>query len=1155
MKYLIILILFIPSICTSQVIVGLSSTTAYNSGDTLTITMSASGLSSSHCLNGIQGTLNYDPNILEFINHSTPYQGMTGAGGATIAPGVRTFVWSDLICLNNGNIWDFTFRYIGTDECDSILFVNSPTFLTLSDGNTWAYIPGVVWNGGEICGCKSVTIDMQPQANQTICHNSSTSLSVVTIGNSPILYQWQYYDGTTWINVNNGTPAGAIYSGNNSATLQINGITAGGSYDYRCIVTNCDGNSVVESDQSTITVQSAVAAGAIGSNQIICNGTTPLSLTSNTAGTGSGTITYRWESSVSPFTTWTTIAGATGATYAPGPLTQTTHFRRITISTQNNIACESIPTTPVVITVQNIVASGAIGSNQTICNGATPVALTSNTAGTGIGTITYRWESSVSPFTTWTTIAGATGATYAPGPLTQTTHFRRITISTQNNIACESIPTTPVVITVQNIVTAGAIGSNQTICNGATPVALTSNTAGTGSGTITYRWESSVSPFTTWTTIAGATGATYAPGPLTQTTHFRRITISTQNNIACESIPTTPVVVTVQNNVTAGAIGSNQTICNGATPVALTSNTAGTGSGTITYRWESSVSPFTTWTTIAGATGATYAPGPLTQTTHFRRITISTQNGVNCESIPTTPTVITLQNTVTSGDIGSNQTICNGATPAGLTSNTAGTGSGTITYRWESSVSPFTTWTTIAGATGATYTPGALTQTTHFRRITISTQNGIACESVPTPHVVISVLNIVTAGEIGSNQIICYGITPALLTNTLAGTGSGTIAYQWESSVSPFTTWTTIAGATGATYDPVLLVETTRFRRITLSTQNGTSCESNPTAHVEITVNPLPTVTCPTNNSFCIELPPFPISGGTPSGGTFTGAGVVGNNFDPNAAGIGTHVITYTYIDANGCSNQCDFSHEVTSQIQVSFPGNLHICFNESPIILSGGTPLGGVYSGPGVSGGIFNPTVAGVGTHTLTYEISGYCGNYDTSLIFVHDLPNIEFDVINEFCIDANDGQILLTVEGGKPPYSIVWSNGNDSTHITGLEPGLYSVIVSDMNLCMVDGEVDVLKSDEVCPDDNLFIPNIFSPNGDGQNDKLYVRGRNISSLHLIIYNRWGRRVFETSEIEIGWDGKHKGKFVEPGVYGYVLKAVVNNRHIKRGGSITVVH
>ena len=194
---------------------------------------------------------------------------------------------------------------------------------------------------------------------------------------------------------------------------------------------------------------------------------------------------------------------------------------------------------------------------------------------------TFAWTSSPAGYTS--ALQNPTGV----APTATTTY----TVTATNSYGCTATANVSVNV---NTVTAGAIGTSQTICSGGDPAAFTSTTAGTGSGTITYRWESSVSPFSSWSTVAGQTNATYnVPSGLTTTTQYRRITISTLNGVACESAATATVQVTVQSVPNAGSIASAQTICSGGDPAAFTSATAGTGSGTITYRWESNTNPTT----------------------------------------------------------------------------------------------------------------------------------------------------------------------------------------------------------------------------------------------------------------------------------------------------------------------------------------------------------------------------------------------------------------------------------------------------------------------------------------------------------------------------------------------------------------------------------
>lgn len=74
------------------------------------------------------------------------------------------------------------------------------------------------------------------------------------------------------------------------------------------------------------------------------------------------------------------------------------------------------------------------------------------------------------------------------------------------------------------------------------------------------------------------------------------------------------------------------------------------------------------------------------------------------------------------------------------------------------------------------------------------------------------------------------------------------------------------------------------------------------------------------------------------------------------------------------------------------------------------------------------------------------------------------------------------------------------------------------------------------------LFIPNGFSPNNDNENDILYVRGGGVASIQMQIFDKWGTMVFETLDTEIGWNGNHKGKPLNTGVYVYRMDATLKN-------------
>lgn len=112
---------------------------------------------------------------------------------------------------------------------------------------------------------------------------------------------------------------------------------------------------------------------------------------------------------------------------------------------------------------------------------------------------------------------------------------------------------------------------------------------------------------------------------------------------------------------------------------------------------------------------------------------------------------------------------------------------------------------------------------------------------------------------------------------------------------------------------------------------------------------------------------------------------------------------------------------------------------------------------------------------------------------------------------------------------------------------------------VCLIASKVDC--ADTVCKDifaditPIIDIPKAFTPNGDGKNDVLYVRGVGIGSLNLKVFNRWGKQVFETNSMEIGWNGTVNGVKQEMDAYAYILQATfVNGKTFTQKGNVTLI-
>ena len=121
--------------------------------------------------------------------------------------------------------------------------------------------------------------------------------------------------------------------------------------------------------------------------------------------------------------------------------------------------------------------------------------------------------------------------------------------------------------------------------------------------------------------------------------------------------------------------------------------------------------------------------------------------------------------------------------------------------------------------------------------------------------------------------------------------------------------------------------------------------------------------------------------------------------------------------------------------------------------------------------------------------------------------------------------------------------------------ETTTYQVALTDNATgCTALASILITVIDE-CEEPYIFFPNAFSPNDDGENDVLYLRSLFADEVFFMIYNRWGEKVFESNDINSGWDGRHNGEPVCSDVYGYYLRVkCLNGEEYIKKGNVTVL-
>jgi gliding motility-associated-like protein len=162
-----------------------------------------------------------------------------------------------------------------------------------------------------------------------------------------------------------------------------------------------------------------------------------------------------------------------------------------------------------------------------------------------------------------------------------------------------------------------------------------------------------------------------------------------------------------------------------------------------------------------------------------------------------------------------------------------------------------------------------------------------------------------------------------------------------------------------------------------------------------------------------------------------------------------------------------------------------------------------------------------------------GQCTASDTIRINQMAIPYFSLGKDTSIC----DGEQYVLKPSVTIYGSFLWQDGSDKSSLTISKEGMYSLAVSNQCGTFTDS---VVISSGFC---NILMPTGFTPNNDGLNDVFRVKYPfAVKSFHMLVYNAWGEKVFETNKINEGWDGTFKGEPSMQGVYVWVISYVDNN-------------
>lgn len=537
--------------------------------------------------------------------------------------------------------------------------------------------------------------------------------------------------------------------------------------------------------------------------------------------------------------------------------------------------------------------------------------------------------------------------------------------------------------------------------------------------------------------------------------------------------------------------------CNGNSSGSVTTTASG---GTAPYAYLWSTVPMQTTQTISGLSANTYI------------VTVSDANGCNDTSLVniTEPSVLV-------GNVIS--TVPDNCDPINVGEAAVEGSGGTSPYSYLWNTNPGQSTSAVTGLATGSYS------------VTVYDSNN--CEKVE--QVSISMINELTV-DAGSDVAICQGKDTTLM--AMGGT-----TFEWSPS-------TNLSDA--SIFNPVANPSTTTQYYVTI-TDGGTCIGID---SIIVTVNSLPNASAGSDLTIC-EGESDNLNG---SGGTSyvwaPGTGLNDNTIsNPLITPTSSMTYTVTVTDINGCQETDEVLVTVETPVVANAGEDMTICEGESAgLVATGGTN----YSwSPGATlsdSSIFNPQASPIETTTYSVSVSGNSCPPETDdvVVTISGAPNAE---AGEDVTISVGNTTQLSGEGGTvyawSPTETLSCDDCQSPIASPEVTTTYSVTVTNDAGCDSIDMVTVFIDEE----HSLFIPNIFSPNGDGNNDVYQIHGTGIVSLNVKIFDRWGAQVAELAKLNDTWDGSYRGSIMNSDAFGYFLEvSYVDGTSESHKGTITLV-
>jgi gliding motility-associated-like protein len=864
------------------------------------------------------------------------------------------------------------------------------------------------------------------------------------------------------------------------------------------VVSGTDSNGCTNTDTVVVNVNPLPTVNA-GADRTICN-------RSSVTLSASGATSYTWSPS-------TGLSCTSCASPTASPSTTTTYL----VTGTDAHGCSNTDT---VVVKVNPLPTVSAGPDRAVCSG-TPASLSAT------GASSYTWSPS-------TGLSCTSCASPTATPTSTTTY---VVTGTDSN-GCSNTDT--VVVNIGSLPSVSA-GPDKSVCKGST-------TTLTGSGATTYTWSPS--------TGLSCTSCANPTATVNATTTY---VVTGTNALGCVGTDTVVVIMKPLPTVSAGA---DKIICKG-------SSVSITATGASSYSWSpatglscsSCASPVVsvTSTTSYVVTGTdsngcvnndtivvkvnplpTVSAGPdksicagssvSLSATGARSYNWSPATGLSCTTCasPTASPVSTTTYTVTGTDTnscvnsdtitvtvnpipvvnaGADQSICTGST-------TTLTASGASTYSW----SPATGLSCASCAS----TNATVTATTTY---VVTGTSAAGCSSKDTVVITAKPLPTVNAGP---DEGICKG---------------GSVELRARGAVSYV--WTPTTGLSCSTCDSTLVTPagTTTYLVVGTGT-NGCKDSDN----VVVTVYQPPVIAV-THDTILCNGASVQLNASGASTYSWTPASTLSCNTCPGPIASPTATTTYTVtgVDVHGCADSNKVTITVIDRAAINVGPNDTLCKGQSAnLYAAGGSDYLWIPSNGLNNNAVSDPIATPDTTTTYTVIIKQKSCFTDTEnvTVVVYPIPTVSLGADQTILAGGStqlyaNGNNILTYEW-TPTDGLSCTDCQSPTAMPK-KTITYTVFVTGAGGCKAQDDITINVR---CETSQIFVPNTFTPNGDGVNDRFYPSGKGISTIkRFSVYNRWGELVYQMNDMPlndptIGWDGTYKGMEAKPDVFVYIISA-----------------